>query len=76
MPKLKTLCEPQLGKRGLFPNISKGNSHSKAVMEMMDVISFFDVGNSLKEIAQKANIPLSTVTEIVEKFKIAGLIEL
>ena len=76
MPKLKTLCEPQLGKRGLFPNISKGNSHSKAVMEMMDVISFFDGGNSLQEIAQKANIPLSTVTEIVEKFKIAGLIEL
>lgn len=76
VPKLKTLCEPQLGKRELFPNISKGNSHSKAVMEMMDVISFFDGGNSLQEIAQKANIPLSTVTEIVEKFKIAGLIEL
>jgi len=56
----------------LHPNISKGNSHSKVVIEMMDVISFFDGGDSLQEITFKANLPLRTVKEIFEKFQDAG----
>jgi aminopeptidase-like protein len=75
VPKLKIRCEPQLGKRGLFPNLSTNNSHTKAVMEMMDVISFFDGGHSLADISQKTGVTLTTVAAIVEKFRSTGLLE-
>jgi aminopeptidase-like protein len=48
--KVTILCEPQLGKRGLYPNISNKNSGDR-VKVMMNLISYCDGTLSLLEIA-------------------------
>jgi aminopeptidase-like protein len=45
------LCEPQLGKRGLYPQLSTKNTAQK-VKSMMNLISLCDGENSLLEIAE------------------------
>lgn len=40
------LCEPQLGRRGLYPTLSTGN-HAKSVRRMMDLIAYCDGTRSL-----------------------------
>ena len=54
-PKIKTLCEPQLGKRGLYPNISDKSSQEK-IMDFMNFISYCDGKNSILEISLLCNI--------------------
>ena len=54
-PKLRVLCEPQLGKRGLYPNISTKNSPRK-VKDMMNFISYCDGENTLFEISELCKI--------------------
>ena len=36
------MCEPQLGKRGLYPNLSSKNTGGKTVKSMMNLISYCD----------------------------------
>jgi len=51
-----TICEPQLGRRGLYPNISTKNIDNK-VKNMMNLISYCDGKHSLLDIAEITNIP-------------------
>ena len=51
------LCEPQMGKRGLYPNISFKRS-AEDVKRMMDLLSLCDGKKSLLEIAEFLAIPL------------------
>ena len=46
VPKMKVLCEPQLGKRQLYPNLSKKNNIDKQVNKMMDLLLWSDGKNS------------------------------
>jgi aminopeptidase-like protein len=55
-PKISVLCEPQFGKRGLYPTISTKES-GKIVRNMMNFISYFDGSNSILDIAEICNIP-------------------
>jgi aminopeptidase-like protein len=53
------LCEPQLGKRGLYADLSKFNiDHHKIKMIMMDFISWCDGEHTLLEISEKLNVPI------------------
>lgn len=71
--KVNVLCEPQLGKRGLYPNFSTKNSISE-IRNQMNVISYFDGNTDLLQIADKCKIPYNEVLEILENLKDSGLI--
>ena len=64
-PKIKTLGEPQLGKRDLYPNTSTLKSNS-SIREFMNVISFLDGRRNLSEIAEQLQISETEVLRIVE----------
>lgn len=49
-PKIKVYCEPQLGKRGLYPNFSTKES-GNIVRNMMNFISYCDGKNSILDIS-------------------------
>lgn len=64
-PKVKVLGEPQLGKRGLYPNISTKES-AKSVRLMMNLISWSDGTNSLIDIANKCRVPVWELQPLLE----------
>jgi aminopeptidase-like protein len=65
-PKINVLCEPQLGKRGMYPNVSTKIS-STEVNLMMNVISYSDGYKSLIEIADLCKVPIWELYPIIEK---------
>lgn len=67
-------CEPQLGKRGLYPTISTKSSGDQ-VRNMMNFLSYSDGNLSTLEIAEKINVPLWELAEIIEKLKSEGILE-
>ena len=73
-PKLNVLCEPQLGKRGLYPNISTKKS-TKMVANMMNFISYCDGTNSILEISKICNIDFDESFKYYVNMKDNGLID-
>ena len=67
-PKVKVLGEPQLGKRGLYPNISTKES-GKSVRLMMNLISWSDGTNSLIDIADKCKVPVWELQPLLKKLE-------
>lgn len=65
-PKVTVLCEPQLGKRGLYPTLSTKTS-GVGVQLMMDLISWSDGTRSLIEIADLCASPVWELYPIVKK---------
>jgi aminopeptidase-like protein len=65
-PVVNTLCEPQLGKRGLYPTLSTKESCSETAL-MMDVISWSDGSKSLIEIAEKCGVPIWELYPIIDR---------
>ena len=63
--RITVLCEPQLGKRGLYPTLSTKKS-GEQVRLMMDLISLCDGQNSLLEIAETLNTPIWELYEKIE----------
>lgn len=72
--KIKVLCEPQLGKRGLYPTISQKGS-SKAVKTITDFIAYADGNNDLIDISNIIGVPVKELLPIVEKLKSNDLLE-
>ncbi len=68
------LCEPQLGKRGLYPTISTKETHS-IVKNMMNFLAYCDGVDSNLEIAEKINVPLWELEEIISNLKDEGLLK-
>ena len=64
--KVNILCEPQMGKRDLYPTLSTKNQE-KEVRVMMNLLSFCDGEHTLLDIAEKINLPAWDLYEIVEK---------
>ena len=64
--KVAVLCEPQMGRRGLYPTLSTKNSDDEVKL-MMDFISLCDGENSLLEIAESLKIPIWNLYDIVDK---------
>ncbi len=72
--KIKCLCEPQLGKRGLYPTISqKGNYDDVTIM--CDFLAYADGKNDLIEIGDLIKCPADILLPIVKKLENKGLIE-
>lgn len=74
-PKVTVLGEPQLGKRGLYPNLSiKGNYEDTRLM--MDLLTYADGSLSMLEIAELLDIPCWDLYPLVEKLEEHHLIKL
>ena len=67
-------CEPQLGKRGLYPTISKKGSYD-SVLAMRDLIAYSDGRNTLVEISELIKVPVKELIPIVDKLLENGLLE-
>ena len=74
-PKVTVLCEPQLGKRGLYPTLSTKGSGDE-VQLMMDFISWCDGDHTLLEISEKIKVPIWQLYESCSKLKEHKLLEI
>lgn len=73
--KVTVLCEPQMGKRGLYPTLSEKN-FDKNVSFMMNFISLCDGESSLLDIAEILNVPIWDLYEISNKLQEYKLISI
>ena len=72
--RIKVFCEPQLGKRGLYPSISKKGSYD-AIKSMTNFIAYADGKHDLIWIADKIHVPASELYEIKDKLLAHDLLE-
>jgi aminopeptidase-like protein len=72
--KIKCLGEPQLSKRGLYPNASTKSSWF-SVGNMMNFIAYSDGLKDLIEISNMINIPVRDLYQIIEKLQKYGLLD-
>jgi len=68
------LCEPQLGKRGLYPTVSIKGSTS-GIQDMINFLAYCDGSLDLIEIAETINTPAWRLFEIADRLLDAKLIE-
>jgi len=66
--KSMMLCEPQLGKRGLYPTLSTKNTR-KQVETMMNMLTYCDGTINLLEIAELIDKPFWELVPIINKLK-------
>ena len=72
--RIKCLCEPQLGKRGLYPNVSQKGSYNN-VKSMVDFIAYADGKKDLLDISNIIGVPVSHLIPVVTKLTEADLLE-
>jgi aminopeptidase-like protein len=62
-PKYKIICEPQMGKRGLYPTLST-KTEKKLTRSYMDFLQYSDGSNSLKKISDLINLDYKSTEKI------------
>jgi len=73
IPKYKYLCEPQMGRRNLYPNISKVRK-KLPVKNMMNFLQYADGYSSIKKISKKINLTEVKTKNIYLKLKKINLV--
>ena len=63
--KVNFLCEPQMGRRGLYPTLSKKNTGDQKRLTI-NILSYCDGEHSLIDIAEKINLPAWDLYESIE----------
>jgi aminopeptidase-like protein len=71
--RVTVFCEPQMGKRGLYPTLSTKKPEGQTRL-MMDLISLCDGVNSLLDIAETLETPIWNLYELCDKLKGHGLL--
>ncbi len=66
-------CEPQLGKRGLYPTVSRKGAYD-AVVALRDFLAYADGDNDLISISKSINQPIDILIPIIEKLEQNGLV--
>ncbi|MDD3138171.1 MAG: DUF4910 domain-containing protein [Lachnospiraceae bacterium] len=66
--QIQCFCEPQLGKRGLYPTISQKGNYNEVTM-MVDFIAYADGKNDLIDISNIIGVPVRELTKQVVKLK-------
>ena len=64
-PKYKIMCEPQMGKRGLYPVLSTKNKN-KLTKKYLDFLQYADGTNSLEKISNLIKLDLKSVRKIYQ----------
>lgn len=75
IPRVTTLGEPQLGKRGLYPDISAKYT-ADSVFAMLNMISYCDGEHSILDIAEVLRIPFWEIYDLMAPLIDEGLIEI
>lgn len=73
-PRTRVLGEPQLGRRGLYPSISKKGS-TASVRSMLDILSLSDGMNSSIDLADKVGLPSWQVDDMLSVLESHALID-
>ena len=69
------LCEPQLGRRGLYSNISKtGSASAGGVRLMVNLLAYADGHRDLIDIAEVLNVSVDDLYSHVDRLTEAGLL--
>lgn len=68
-----TPCEPQLGKRGLYPTLSRRGSINET-RSMTAFIAYADGKHDLVDISNRINVPIDRLLPIIKKLLDNGLI--
>ncbi len=66
-------CEPQLGKRGLYPTTSVKGAYASTRL-MMNALAYADGTRDLPGLAEAAGVPVEALRPVVETLKAAGLL--
>jgi aminopeptidase-like protein len=69
------LCEPQLGKRGLYPDLSTRGSGLEA-RTMTNVLAYADGTRDVAQIAEVIRSDVAAVSETAKRLADAGLLEI
>lgn len=72
--KMTCIGEPQLGKRGLYPTISKKGQYDE-VKAMVDLIAYCDGRQDLIDISTLIHQPIDVLIPIIEKLSHNGLLK-
>jgi aminopeptidase-like protein len=73
MPRATVLCEPQLGKRGLYPTLSTKTSGA-TVRAMMNLLSLADGEATLLDIAERCDVPIWTLYPLLDTLQAHDLL--
>lgn len=68
------LCEPQLGKRGLYPTTSMKNGYDDAVRITVDSIAYCDGATDVLGIAEAIGVPADRCIPIMERLAEGGVL--
>lgn len=66
--KINVLCEPQLGKRGLYPTMSQKGSYD-AVKAMTDFIAYADGTNDLIDISNIIGVSIKSLLSVINELR-------
>ena len=72
--KIKCLCEPQLGRRGLMPTTSNKESY-KDTLILKDISAYADGTNDIFELSDHIGHPVADMLPTLRKMVDAGLLE-
>lgn len=65
-PRTNQLGEPQLGRRGLYPNLSQKAGFPGKTRLVLDILSLSDGRTSITEMQEILEVPMKTIEEILE----------
>jgi len=68
-------CEPQLGKRGLYPTLGSQKGIEDSVLAMMWILNLTDGTNDLIQISEKSKIPISQLIPVIDRLIENGILE-
>lgn len=71
--QVTVLCEPQLGRRGLYPTVSQKGSYDE-IQAMVDLITYADGNNDLFDISRIIGVAPFELIPIVQKLSENGLL--
>lgn len=73
IPIAVNYCEPQLGKRGMYPLVSQKTKYKKSLIT--EILTWADGEHSLLDIAELCDEPIWNMYEVVEKLLDVNLIK-
>jgi aminopeptidase-like protein len=71
---LNPMCEPQLGRRGLYGSIGGRSDAEERQMAMLWVLNLSDGDHSLLDVAGRSGLPFGLVAEVAGTLQEAGLL--
>jgi len=73
--RIKCLCEPQLGRRGLMPTMSNKKSY-KDTLILKDISAYADGSNDIFELSDHIGHSVTDMLPVIDRMAEAGLLEI